>query len=93
MNPIIIHAFGANGEYFHTAAPKISVMDTVGAGDTFQAGLIHEIFQQGGVSNLDNLDAAKLIKFAAHAAAVTCERNGGDLPTLADIAARFGDLS
>lgn len=87
------HAFGAQGEYFHSPAPKITVQDTVGAGDTFQAGLIHEIFQQGGPDNLDNLDAAKLIKFAAHAAAVTCERNGGDLPTLDAIAERFGDLS
>src|SRR5210317_667338 len=81
--------FGQNGQHFNVAAPKISVKDTVGAGDTFQAAMIHEIFEQGGPDNLEQLDAERVCRFASYAAALTCERVGGDLPTRAAIAERW----
>lgn len=81
--------FGQDGQHFTVAAPKISVKDTVGAGDTFQAAMIHEIFVQGGPANLAQLDAERVCKFASHAAALTCERVGGDLPTREAIAQRW----
>lgn len=81
--------FGQNGEHFKVAAPKISVKDTVGAGDTFQAAMIYEIFAQGGPAKLAELDAERVCRFASHAAALTCERVGADLPTRAAIAQRW----
>lgn len=81
--------FGQNGEHFDVAAPKIDVKDTVGAGDTFQAAMIFEIFAQGGPAMLDTLDAERVCRFASHAAALTCERVGADLPTRAAIAERW----
>ena len=86
-------AFGQDGQHIHVNAPKISVQDTVGAGDTFQAALIHSIFEQGGPDRLAHLDAEHTARFAAHAAALTCERVGGDLPSIPEIKARWGELS
>jgi fructokinase len=67
-------------------APKITVADTVGAGDTFQTGLIDQLL--GLKQQTDDwealLDAEKLKsigEFAATAAAITCSRQGADLPT------------
>lgn len=82
--------FGKDGQHFSVKAPKISVKDTVGAGDTFQAAMIHEIFQQGGPSKLADLDAQRVCLFASHAAALTCERVGADLPTRQAIQERWG---
>lgn len=82
--------YGQDGQHFSVAAPKISVKDTVGAGDTFQAAMIHEIFEQGGPANLKAIDAQRVCTFASHAAALTCERIGADLPSRKAIAERWG---
>ena len=71
-------------------APKITVADTVGAGDTFQTALIEQLL--GLKQQTDNwealLDSKKLQsigKFAATAAAITCSRQGADLPNRAEV--------
>lgn len=70
--------------------PKIAVADTVGAGDTFQTALIDQLLtlkrQSSDWENL--LDATQLQsigEFAAAAAAITCTRQGADLPNRAEI--------
>ncbi len=71
-------------------AVRVKVVDTVGAGDTFQAALL------AGLAELGRLDAAELgaigaeelghlLRFAARAAAITCARRGADLPRRAEI--------
>lgn len=82
--------FGRNGQHYQVAAPQISVRDTVGAGDTFQAAMIFEIFEQGGPTKLADLDAERVCRFASHAAALTCERVGADLPSRSAISERWG---
>lgn len=72
-------------------AVAVSVVDTVGAGDTFQAGLLSWLSRRGLLSRqgLASLDAAALsdvLDFAARAAAITCSRRGADLPRLAELA-------
>jgi fructokinase len=66
---------------------EVDVVDTVGAGDTFQAACLHWLGAQGltrkGKARAADLDA--MAGFAVKAAAVTCSRRGADLPTLADI--------
>ena len=81
--------FGRNGEHFSVAAPQIAIKDSVGAGDTFQAAMIFDIFEQGGTEMLTELDAERVCRFASHAAALTCESVGADLPTRATIAKRW----
>lgn len=72
------------------AAVPVPVVDTVGAGDTFQAALLTWLAEHGALSagGLDGLDAAALqalLTFAARAAAITCSRRGADLPRRAEL--------
>jgi fructokinase len=87
-------ARNAAGVNIALEAMPVSVVDTVGAGDSFQAALIARLVAQG-VSGPDSgailraLDATRLheaLNFARRAAALTCSRRGADLPTLAQVA-------
>lgn len=64
---------------------KVTVQDTVGAGDTFQASLLTWLAETGRLTpaSIAQLDAAAMreaLEFAARAAAITCSRRGADLP-------------
>jgi fructokinase len=63
----------------------VTVIDTVGAGDTFQAALLTWLAEHGaldaralGALTQDALRQA--LAFAAQAAAITCSRRGADMP-------------
>jgi fructokinase len=63
----------------------VTVVDTVGAGDSFQAALLAACADRETLSAdaLDRLDAKQLteiLTFAVQAAALTCTRAGADLP-------------
>ncbi|MBL8350427.1 MAG: carbohydrate kinase [Burkholderiaceae bacterium] len=73
-----------------TPPVKVEVIDTVGAGDTFQAAMLTWLAEQGALSAaaLRSLDAAQvrdLLGFATRAAAITCSRRGADLPRRAEL--------
>jgi fructokinase len=85
-------AWTAAGCHAIARPPKVAVIDTVGAGDTFQAALIARLCADpaGPLAALDALDAARLqatLDYAAHAAAITCSRRGADLPRADELAA------
>jgi len=68
------------------------VVDTVGAGDTFQAGLLAYLAHTGRLSRqaLQSMQPGELrqtLGFAARAAAITCSRRGADLPYLREVCA------
>jgi fructokinase len=70
-------------------ALPVAVVDTVGAGDTFQAGLLASLARGGhlerdALRRLDRSALVKALQFAAQAAALTCSRRGADLPYLRD---------
>nr|CAA6828046.1 MAG: Fructokinase (EC [uncultured Thiotrichaceae bacterium] len=75
-------------------APKITVVDTVGAGDTFQTALldyVSDLDQQEGEWH-ERLDAEMLKRighYAVTAAAITCSRQGADLPTKDEVQAKL----
>jgi fructokinase len=61
------------------------VVDTVGAGDTFQAAMLtwlaeHQRLSIDGVATLGATALQALLDFATRAAAITCSRRGADLP-------------
>lgn len=71
-------------------AVPVTVADTVGAGDTFQAGLLswlqrHGYLCRSAVERLTRDALAEALRFAARAAAITCSRQGADLPYLNDV--------
>jgi len=68
----------------------IEVVDTVGAGDSYQAALLAGLAEMGCLEAraLDGLSEAalkSLLDFAGEAAAVTCGRRGADLPRRAEL--------
>lgn len=72
-------------------AEPVAVVDTVGAGDTFQAALLTRLDELGhlSVAGLEALPGPVLqdvLRFAGRAAAVTCARRGADLPRRAEVA-------
>ena len=73
-------------------APRVDVVDTIGAGDSFQAGLLFALRAMGriGAGPLANLSADELnraLAFATACAAFTCGRPGADPPRLSEIGA------
>ena len=71
-------------------APKIKLADTIGAGDTFTAGLSVALLNQSvteAVQLASLTDAAwfEVLRFAATAAALNCTREGANPPTLDEV--------
>jgi len=72
---------------------KVDVIDTVGAGDTFQAALLTRLDELGALSpdRVRGMAAETLLdamRFASQAAAITCSRRGADLPRRAELGVR-----
>lgn len=79
-----------NGEARFVPAHAIDVIDTVGAGDTFQAAYLTRLDELGLATKAGrdgiSLDLAEEIgRFAVAAAAITCTRRGADLPRRAEV--------
>lgn len=74
----------------HVPAVTTGVADTVGAGDSFMAALIHALVFAGTGWDGKPISAERLAEVgarAALAAAITVSRPGADLPTLDDLSA------
>ncbi len=81
--------YSSDGRRARSAHISIQVMDTVGAGDTFQSSSLHYLqangHLKGNVLDGAGVDLQALVDFAATAAAITCSRRGADLPNLTDV--------
>src|ERR1700686_3757448 len=67
------------------AAPAVDVVDTVGAGDSFQAALLFALRATGRIGTkslacMDDDGLRRVLSFAAGCAAFTCGRPGADPP-------------
>jgi len=63
-----------DGRRVHVDAPRVAVADTIGAGDSFMAGLLVGVLERG----LE--DPEETLRFAAACAAITVSRPGADPP-------------
>lgn len=81
--------FKPDGQNAHVEGVKVEVVDTVGAGDTFQASILHWLQRQGHLNQaaelIGDVDLEGSMNFAIAAAAITCTRSGADLPYLHEI--------
>jgi fructokinase len=70
-------------------APRVNVVDTVGAGDSFTSALIaamdFDMALGRGKGAVSLADLARWLAFAATASAITCTRKGSDPPTREEV--------
>jgi len=88
--PLVVVTLGADGAYgahgdlrVHVDAPPVEVVDTIGAGDAFGAGLLAWLHDNGLVRPDLALDEGRLraaLNYACLAASLTCARAGADPP-------------
>lgn len=84
------HLFSRRHGELYVAARAVTVCDTVGAGDTFQAALLSYLHENGmdSPSSLAKIELGQLealLGFAVQAAAITCSRRGPELPYRCEI--------
>ena len=77
-------AWVADGEV-PVAPVAVNVVDTVGAGDTFQAAMLtalaeREVLEPKALHLVPAAMWGEVLQFASRAAAITCGRRGADLP-------------
>lgn len=97
---LIVITRGGNGAFGFTRTARVQatpvpvqVIDTVGAGDTFQAAMLTWLAEQqrlsiDGVATIDAAALQALLDFATRAAAITCSRRGADLPRRMELSRR-----
>jgi fructokinase len=81
--------WGAGAEV-HAPGTRVSVVDTVGAGDAFTAGLLAWLYRdrrltREGVQHLSARHLADALGYANRVAALTCTRAGANPPYLGDM--------
>ena len=86
-------AFGPGGELARQPAPRITVADTVGAGDSFAGALLSALAGTGLAAPADLARAVadrdarleQVLRVAVAVSAFTCARPGADPPTRAEL--------
>ena len=82
----------ASGLEVGVSGIEVEVVDTIGAGDTFTAGLLHALDEAGllnvsAFAHLTGEQVEEALRFAVLASAVACTRAGSDPPYLTDLPA------
>jgi fructokinase len=78
-------------------APAVEVVDTIGAGDSFQAALLFALraigrIERESLARTDSAELRRALSFASHCAAFTCGRAGADPPRATDVGAELAGL-
>ena len=81
-------AFDADGEIARRPGLSIALADTVGAGDSFMGGLLAALGEIAP-EELPGADVEAALVQAVAVSAMTCERNGADPPTRAELDERL----
>jgi fructokinase len=87
-----ITAYTGDGAEHSVPGVRVDVVDTIGAGDTVNAALLHGLAAQdalspAAVASLGADGWTELLGFAAHAAAITCSRAGAEPPYASELTA------
>jgi fructokinase len=100
---LVVLTHGAHGasayrdtrEPLHRPGRRVTVVDTIGAGDAFTAGLLtglihHRLHRGGRLAEISDETLAGIVDDAVLISAVTCERAGADPPRLEELQTRAG---
>jgi fructokinase len=92
---LVVVTLGADGAFgvcagteVRVAAPAVDVVDTIGAGDAFGAGLLAWLYDHDRLSRDLRLEREELhaaLEFACLVASITCTRAGADPPRRAEL--------
>jgi fructokinase len=90
-------AWHRSAGFLEVEAPRIEVVDTIGAGDSFQGALLFALREIGRIAvealaSLSRDELERVLRFAMACAAITCGRVGADPPRRADLGAGLIDL-
>jgi fructokinase len=95
---LVVVTLGADGAFgvcagteVHVPAPVVDVVDTIGAGDAFGAGLLAWLYDHDRLTKDLHLEREELraaLEFACLVASITCTRAGADPPRRADLKRR-----
>jgi fructokinase len=92
-----VQAWHSKAGALSVETPKVTVVDTIGAGDSFQAALLYALHALGRIATgplrqIDGDELRRALSFAVACAAITCGRVGADPPWRADIPADMFEL-
>ena len=78
-------------------APIVEVVDTIGAGDSFQAALLFALgaigrIERHALARTNSAELCRALSFAASCAAFTCGRTGADPPRESDVGIELSRL-
>jgi fructokinase len=92
---LVVATLGAQGAFgattharVHVEAPKVDVVDTIGAGDAFGAGFLSWLHDRDRLDRdltLESGELAAALSFACLVAAITCTRTGAETPRRAEV--------
>ncbi|WP_406377741.1 carbohydrate kinase [Streptomyces sp. NBC_00197] len=85
-------AFTRDGSVHSVPGEAVEVVDTIGAGDTVNAALLHGLAARDALSSAATAELGPqgwtdLLRFAARAAAITCSRAGAEPPYASELGA------
>ena len=84
------------GHSVSVPAPTITVVDTVGAGDSFMSGLLAAMHDDGALGragegfSFNEANVTKWVRYATITSAITCTRKGANPPTREEAARGLG---
>jgi fructokinase len=83
-----------DGARASVAAPAVTLVDTVGAGDAFAAGLLGALMERGATTRaklraLNQAELTEALRWAATVAALTCARPGANPPSRVEALAQM----
>lgn len=100
---LVVETRGREGAVARTAAAsarieafEVKVADTIGAGDTFHAALLHKLDRAGvstrkAIASLGEAELRELLVYSQAAAALDCTRTGAEPPTAAEVSSFLGE--
>jgi fructokinase len=86
-----VQAWHRKAGMIEVEAPVVEVVDTIGAGDSFQAALLFALarlkrLERASLQSIGADELRKALSFACQCAAVTCTRAGADPPRFSEVA-------